>query len=109
MSPGNTAQLLSALASPAWKREFLRTTENDLGCPPPSQSKDYRSFMHTQHKDGSRDRGFWKMLHKRHAHLNGRCWRSAPLSASYDEVQICGLRLSPVSGISALMELWPSG
>jgi hypothetical protein len=37
MSPGNAAQLLSALASPAWKREFLRTTENDLGCPPPSQ------------------------------------------------------------------------
>jgi hypothetical protein len=36
MSPGNTAQLLSALASPARKREFLRTTENGRPREPPS-------------------------------------------------------------------------
>ena len=37
------------------------------------------------------------------------CARStAPLN-SLGVIQICRLRLAPVSGISALMELWPSG
>src|SRR5581483_6118684 len=62
----------------------------DLGYPPPSRGESYRSFMHKQHKETLPDRGFWPMLHKRHAlsrreggvhrHLRRREGQTPPLA-----------------------------